>query len=755
MNENEIVKSLLTLELMDTFESGGDFFKKQKKYKNILNKARIIILSSNNTMASLITYCLASLGVKKVSNISVSRKGNFKDMIKSYGLVIGCSKATLASMHLEINKACIERNTPWISAEFYTNEVVIGPTVLPGKSSCYNCYRQRLKENENIREPEYIVKAKDIAIGWDARVIGQSIANQISLEVVKVLTGIKEPMLVNRILTLTPLDPHGRFDEVIRKTTCVHCGIGSPIDKNNVVRIGDKKVAALTDRESIYQENGLRMAHSLETLKKMERLMGKVGIINEIEVRKVEGKSFSPYVHVISADPTGNNRGRDHFGKGLTVEQSKASALGEAIERYCAKEHGDEKSIIASYKEVKEYAINPEDFVLPFNAPVKSVENLNIEWTWGYSLTTNRSILVPSTLVYHPYRPPKGIGRVWGDGSNGLAAGNCLEEAILHGILEVIERDQHMIVEMSSLCTPDVDIKNSRNRYIRQILDQLKAAAIIPYVKNLTMDIKIPTFGVFLTHASPKSSREIDMFSYAVGTHLNPDVALLRALTEAVQLYPQVLSKWLKEDPGYKIEYRLQKGATTIQINRVPNVSSDNIKTDIGTCIDIIKGLGMETIIVDLTRPNIGFSVVRVLIPGLQPTVHSYPRRFSRRLFEVPKLLGYKNPAGKGIYNSEVSIPRVVGFGTTHSRGRVSLKQRFKFSDKIDFQGGDSEKPFPVKPKILSDFNIFFVNKNKVAFQSPHKSFIMKVKDEDGFKRLISRLDGRHTIPEIIRDVKS
>jgi len=358
MNKNEILKSLLTLRRAGTLEDGRDLFKKYKRYRNTLNKARIIILNSNDTIGSLVAYCLASLGVERVRNISASETKDIKDIIKGYDLVIGCSKATLVPLHLEINKACIERNIPWISAEFYTNEVVIGPTVLPGKSSCYNCYRRRLKENENIKEQNYILKARDANIAWDTRVIGQSIANHISLEAAKVLSEVKEPMLVNRILTLTPLDPYGRFNEVIRKTTCAHCGIGSTLDNNSVFRVGDKKMLTLTDRESIYQENGLRMAHSLETLKRIERLMGKIGIINELEEKKSKEKSFFPNFHAISADPMGNNRNRDHFGKGLTVEQSKASALGEAIERYCAKMHGDEKSIIASYKEIKEYAIN-------------------------------------------------------------------------------------------------------------------------------------------------------------------------------------------------------------------------------------------------------------------------------------------------------------------------------------------------------------------------------------------------------------
>ena len=58
---------------------------------------------------------------------------------------------------------------------------------------------------------------------------------------------------------------------------------------------------------------------------------------------------------------------------------------------------------------------------------------------------------MPANLVFCPYEPPgSGKGIAWMD-SNGLAAGNDLEEAVLHGLLEVVERDAIMISEHNRL----------------------------------------------------------------------------------------------------------------------------------------------------------------------------------------------------------------------------------------------------------------------------------------------------------------
>jgi len=743
MDKDEILKSLLILDLRGALENGRVFFKKHKKAGSSLKNAKVIILDSKSGIGSSVAHSLFSLGLKRAKNKSVSQIKDIKDLIRGCDLVIGCSGINSAQRCLAINKTCIQKHIPWINAELDRTQAVIGPTVLPGQSSCYNCYRLRLKENENVREPDYILKAKDSDLVWNIRLIKQAIANYVSLEAMKVLTGACKPILVNRIVTLTPAEPFGKFDELIKKSTCTHCGVDELADKNNLLTVGNKKAITLIDRESIYEENGLRIVHSFETLRRMERLIGKVGIITE--VRKMEDEKIFPVFHVISADPVGNNRYRDHLGKGITPQQSLVSALAEAIERYCAKMHGDEEIITASFKDVKKYAIDPEKFILPLNYPIKYSENLNIDWSWGYSLSNKKSVLVPSNFVYCPYIPQAKAKRIWAGDSNGLAAGNCLEEAILHGIFEVIERDAYTIVERNSLCMPDVTIKNVRNKYIHQILDKLKEMGISFYVKNLTTDIKIPTFGIFLKHIS-EETRKIDIFSYAVGIHLNPELALLRSLSEALQIYPVYLSKWLDQNPGYKIKHRFHRGSSAIQIGKIPDFSSTNIKTDIETCVGIIKDLGMEIIVVDLTRPNIDFPVVRVLIPGLQPIYTPPFFRFSRRLFEVPRRLGYKLSIKKDIYNQK--MPNMLGAMPTRRR-------LCQLARKINVQKEDAGRPFPVRPKIINRFDVTFIDKDKVVFKSSDKSFAMEIKDRDGFKRLISLLDGRHTLSEIIRNLKS
>lgn len=326
LNKNKTLENLFLLELWNALEDGKISAQRAKKIQNILKKARIIIFNSKNNLGSMIKSSLSSSGIKKIRNISLSER-KFEEIIEDYNLVICCSEATLAPAYLQLNQACLKMGIPLIGAELDTHQVVIGPTVLPGKSACYNCYRLRLKENEQFKKQDYILKAENFNPLWDMRMLEPSIANHVSLEAIKVLTEIKPPMLVNRLLTLTSLDAHGRFDELLRKTTCAHCGIDYTVNRNRVSNAARKKTITLVDRESIYNENGLRITSSEQTLKKMERLIGKVGIITE--VRKWGIDKVFPCFHMVSADPNGNNECGDHFGKGVTLEQSRASGLGD------------------------------------------------------------------------------------------------------------------------------------------------------------------------------------------------------------------------------------------------------------------------------------------------------------------------------------------------------------------------------------------------------------------------------------------
>jgi len=396
----------------------------------------------------------------------------------------------------------------------------------------------------------------------------------------------------------------------------------------------------LKSKPILYTENGLRTASAEETLAGVERLI-ESGFFTDI-VRKVHKGSELPYYVSWFVDPTDGLTREPHPGKGLSERQSKVSAALEGVERYCSKLHGNEEKITAAYRDLLPDAVDPTSFVLP--ADTTHRDSLSQEWVWGYSLTNRREVLVPASLVFCPYDTDPHEHRICDYNSNGLAAGNCMEEAILQGLLEVVERDAWMIMEYNRLTMPDIDISESVPSSIREVARHLSSSGIQLTVKNITTDIPIYTFGVFAEgeHDGDKA------YAFAPGTHLFPGIALARSLTEAVQLYPQLAgnSPWLASGPT---DHLCASGSRAEPFDSFGEPAISDVGACVGESVRILDNHGSEVFVVDLSRPGTHFPVVRVLCSELQPILNRTNPRFSKRLSRVPVELGYRDrepPAG-------------------------------------------------------------------------------------------------------------
>ena len=79
----------------------------------------------------------------------------------------------------------------------------------------------------------------------------------------------------------------------------------------------------------------------------------------------------------------------------------------------------------------------------------KDISDLSLEWSKSIDLISNREYYIPTNAIYHPYISKDDSQSLFKSNTNGLASGNILEEAILHGIFEVIERDAWSIFELT------------------------------------------------------------------------------------------------------------------------------------------------------------------------------------------------------------------------------------------------------------------------------------------------------------------
>ena len=333
-----------------------------------------------------------------------------------------------------------------------------------------------------------------------------------------------------------------------------------------------------------------------------------------------------------------DNSGTWHTGKGFTKIQAQVSLTMEAIERYCS-EFRDEYAgslIRGSFHNLKNSStvLDPETLILPqFNQYHRDDV---FSWVTGYDLIRQENILVPACTVYHPFHLDD--KPVINTHTDGIAAGNTMEEAIFHGLMEVIERDAWSIAKFSGDAYDAVAIEDRpENKFLMDIVDHYGRAHIEIVAKDITSDIGIPVIAAFSQDLEHETMIPIDGF----GAHLDPKVAMARALTEVATTRALFIQNYgfegLREEfPLYcfrddtEEDPRFYAHAEKMLRDMEVGYHEDLLK-DIEQVITILKSHGYERlIVVDLTLPEIGIPTVRIIVPGMEAFCFDKTRRGAR-----------------------------------------------------------------------------------------------------------------------------
>ena len=113
-----------------------------------------------------------------------------------------------------------------------------------------------------------------------------------------------------------------------------------------------------------------------------------------------------------------------------------------------------------------------------------------------------------------------------------------MEEAIVHGFLELVERDSVALWWYNRLQKPKVDLSSFDEPYFQDLTDYYQSIGRELWVIDLTGDLKIPTFAAI----SRRRDRAVEDLIFGFGAHFNPSLAIQRALTELCQVLQAVLS---------------------------------------------------------------------------------------------------------------------------------------------------------------------------------------------------------------------
>lgn len=243
-------------------------------------------------------------------------------------------------------------------------------------------------------------------------------------------------------------------------------------------------------------------------------------------------------------------------------------------------------------------------------------------WVDAYSLRSQKKIRIPIKFVE------------WFSSSNGLAAGNTLEEAVIQATHELFERHAALETVYKPRKVPTIDVQSIKSKKVHEIIDFLKAHNQELFFKDLSLGGKLPVTGLMIVnHSLPADNMEHRLLFY--GSSFYSEERLLRCLTESMQgriidhgncsILPRPMFNRKINGSALDHTSMFGYGATHDDLSFLEKGDSTeafhwpvrNLKDEFNVINKICDKFDTDWIMLDMTNPVINFPVVRVILPGL------------------------------------------------------------------------------------------------------------------------------------------
>lgn len=313
-------------------------------------------------------------------------------------------------------------------------------------------------------------------------------------------------------------------------------------------------------------------------------------------------------------------------GKGFTTEAASASAGMEAIEIWHA-ENVCQDVVLETHANLESAGLAAPMQRLPFTRHSLFDAHQPEPWVLGWDLIQQREMAVPYTQVSMGNCEHQRTKRwlPFASGSNGLAGGNHILEALAAALYELVERDAIACSSFSgSLKRRRVALSSIEDPLVLALIEKLNAASVSVYLFDCTVDTSVPTY---LAVIEDRIDLSIGRYKGS-GAHLDPSIAMIRAITEAAQSR-LLLIAGSRDDYFWRDQQanRYLSSSRTDELS-VPELSSaglqrseatDSFAADIHVIRGKLEAIGIDSaVVVDLTRHDVGIPVVRVIVPGLE-----------------------------------------------------------------------------------------------------------------------------------------
>ncbi|HEV7427823.1 MAG TPA: TOMM precursor leader peptide-binding protein [Thermoanaerobaculia bacterium] len=617
-----------------------------------------------------------------VSSIGGEPAADVVQALSSSGLILSDSNAALEVVlatdyqHHDldaVNTRMLAAGRSWMLVKPRGRVPWIGPLFEPGKTGCWRCLTSRLEANRQLQAfLRRRLSTEDTLTAASSRhpAAVAATAAIAAMEISRFLvTG--QSRLSGRLLSLDLSTLETTHHILTRRPQCPACGDVDLLRK-------PRPVVLASAPKGFVGDGGHRTTLPELTIERFKDHVSPItGVVTSL--LRFDAQAANGLTYTYSAGHNFAMAQDDLFflmmnlrnrsgGKGCTDAQARASAICEAIERYSGVWRGEEYAKRASYADFDPgEALHPND-LMGFSeqqyaareswndghsrlhqVPRTFDSQLTMDWTAIWSLTEKRFKWIPSSYSFFGHPDFRETLFCFSD-SNGNAAGNTLEEAILQGFMELVERDAVAIWWYNRLRRPRVDLDSFHDPYIKALSDCYRDMGREFWVLDITSDLGIPTFAA----VSRRLDRPAEDILVGFGAHFDARVALLRALTEINQFLPcvsevdaqgntiywfhdQEAINWWQTATLQSEPYLLPSDEEPTRAN--PGPISKDLKDDVEQCVEILRQRGMEMFVLDQTQPDVGLSVVKVMVPGLR---HFWKRFAPGRLYDVPVAMGWQ-----------------------------------------------------------------------------------------------------------------
>jgi len=558
----------------------------------------------------------------------------------------------------EENRDALASGRRWLLAKPVGAVLWLGPLFVPGETGCWVCLEHRLRGHRPVEE---FAAALEPAVPplppcAVAPATADLAAGLVAVEVAKELAG-NGSTLRGRLWTLDLATLATGEHALSRRPQCPACG-----DPKRLLRPAGR--ITLRPLRAAARAGGERVRTPDDTVRRLSALVSPItGVVSRLE--RVEGLPAAIHLYTAGPVPRPVDAASPEQveaalrspsgGKGPTDAQARASALCEGAERYSACWREPRHVVEARYLDVADRAVHPDQLLLFSERQRRERQARNaadddarswipepfddgrpVDWTGGWSISGDEARLLPTAYCFLDYPLPHGHRFCRAD-SNGCAAGNEPEEAILQGLLELVERDAVALWWYNRARRPGIDLASSRSSHVAAAVEAEATLGRAVWALDLTNDLAVPVIAAL--SCSHQDRRGV---TYGFGAHLDAEIALERALSELAQMTHAVrtdaggptLRRWLDEVTPATDTWLAPEG----QLPLATSSATGDLAADIATGVNAIARAGHETIVVDLTLPDVGVPVVKVVSPGLRPF---FPRLAPGRLYDIPVSLGW------------------------------------------------------------------------------------------------------------------